>query len=144
MKLKAKLSETIDIPVVCPQSKELQYVMIYKVESREEFDKCANKSEITEYRIVGVFDCQGSKPSQTAKLAVNVNFADYPPKPNAIEIEKKDKEYFFISVTYGPENMSDRLCDGFYILFSVTVDIRERQNQIHGRNLFFTMFDNQD
>lgn len=142
MKLKAKLSETIDIPVVCPQSKELQNVLIYKVESREEFDKCANKSEITAYRIVGIFDCQGSKPSQTAKLAVN--FANYPPKPqNAIEFEEKDKEYYFISVTYGPENTLDILCDGFYILFSVTVDISERQNQI-GRNLFFTMFDNQD
>ena len=131
------MSETIDIPAFCPQSKELQSVLIYKVESREEFEKCANKSDITEYKIVGVFDCEESKPSQTAKLAIN--FADYP----AIEFEEKGKEYFFISVTYGPEDKFDRLCDGFYILFSVTVGIRERREN-YTRNFFFTVFDDEN
>ena len=119
--MKAKIGETIDIPAVCPQSKEVgpKFAVLYQVDSRGEFDNCATKSKITAFRIVGTFECEGSRRSQTAKLAIN-----YSTIPNHSEFEE-GKEYYFISA-------SDRLCDGFIVRFSITVDItvetEEQQN----------------
>ena len=117
MKFNARIGETIGVPVVCPQSKESgdKFALIYRVESRHEFDNCLIDADKFD-KLVGVMECEGSRPTETAKLAVN-----YSTIPNHIEFEE-GKEYFFISTSYGPGDRFDRLCDGFFVRFSITVD----------------------
>jgi hypothetical protein len=122
LKLKARIGETIDIPLVCPQqSKEVsdKFAVIYRVESRE-FENCANKSEIFGHIIEGAFECEGSMVLQTAKFAIKA--ADNS-NPNPYDVEE-GKEYYFISTT-GPRK---RDCDGLFILFSITIEARKQRN----------------
>ena len=111
LKLNGRIGETIDVPVVCPQSKD-KFALVYRVESRHEFDNCLIDAD----KLVGIMECEGSRPTQTAKLAIN-----YSTIPNHVEFEE-GKEYFFISTSYGPGDRFDRLCDGFFVRFSITVD----------------------
>lgn len=119
MKLKARIGETIDVPVVCPQSKETgdKFALIYRVDSRHEFDNCLIDADKFD-KLVGNMECDGSRPTQTAKLAINVE------NNSTNELEEKEKEYFFISTSYGPGDRFDRLCEGFFVRFSITVDSR--------------------
>ena len=123
LKLKAKMGETIDIPVACPQTKQDGhiYASIYKV-SRQEFINCVNKSDIGLLRIVDTLKCEGPKPSQTAKLTINL--VNYSPEPYDLVFEE-GKEHYFISASDEPG--VERLCGGSFILFSITVEARNKR-----------------
>ena len=146
MKLTARIGETVDVPVVCPQSKEAgdKFALIFRVESRHEFDNCLIDADKLD-KVVAIIECDGSRPTQAAKLAINVD------DNSANELEEKVKEYYFISTSYGPGDRFDRLCDGFFVRFSITVNSKtakeieeEARKQEIVDGIFLSMLNNAD
>lgn len=134
--MKAKFGEPINIPIVCLQSThekqngtDYKYSIIYRVESRDEFDNC----KVDEDKIVATVKCNESNASKTAKFLINL--VDFSPVPDALQFEK-DKEYYFISA---PRDRLDGLCDGIYLRISITVEAQQQQNQTQ-----LSMADNKD
>ena len=119
VKLNARICQTIDVPVVCPQSKE-EFALVYRVESRHEFDNCLIDAEKLADNIVGLIECEGSKLLQTAKFDINV--LNNSPIPNYNFEFEEGKEYYYISTSHGPGDRFDRPCDGFFVRFSIKVE----------------------
>ena len=126
--MKAKFGEPINIPIVCLQSTpptqenqketDYKYSIIYRVESRDEFDNCIVDAD----KKVATVKCNESNASETAKFRINL--VDFSPVPDALEFEK-DKEYYFIS---GPRDRLDGLCEGIYLRISIRVEAQQQQN----------------
>ncbi len=126
LRLNGQIGDNIDL--VCPKSDSsmdgLNYLTIYKVGSKEEFDNCIINPN--NRQTVPILRCD--KPQSAVKFTLF--FIKFSPVPFALEFEE-DKEYYFLTTSSGEQKglnyMTGGLCNKFNMKFSIKISSGEAE-----------------
>ncbi len=126
LQLTGQIGDNIDL--VCPKldssTDGLDYLTIYKVGTKEEFDNCIINPN--NRQTVPILRCD--KPQSSVKFTLF--FIKFSPVPFALEFEE-GKEYYFLTTSSGEQKglnyMTGGLCNKFNMKFSIKISNGEAE-----------------
>lgn len=119
LQLTGQIGDNIDL--ICPKQDEssAEYLTIYKVATKEEFDNCYINPN--NRQTVPILKCD--KPQAAVKFTLF--FIKFSPVPFALEFEE-GKTYYFLTTSSGNakglDYMTGGLCNKFNMKFSIKID----------------------